>query len=83
MAKNTNLHNAKKAKNDEFYTQVSDIEKEMAHYKPLNVMYWAKNEDGTYEVLDSQQRTLSLCEFLTTNNFQFSDKDKRTVYEQQ
>lgn len=31
--KNTNLHNAKKAKNDEFYTQLSDIEKEMAHYK--------------------------------------------------
>ena len=32
-SKNTNLHNAKKAKNDEFYTQLSDIENEMAHYK--------------------------------------------------
>lgn len=32
-SKNTNLHSAKKAKNDEFYTQLSDIEKEMAHYK--------------------------------------------------
>ena len=31
--KNSNLHNAKRAKNDEFYTQLSDIEKEMAHYK--------------------------------------------------
>lgn len=31
--KNTNLNNAKKAKNDEFYTQLSDIEKEMSHYK--------------------------------------------------
>lgn len=30
---NSNLHQAKKAKNDEFYTQLSDIEKEMAHYK--------------------------------------------------
>lgn len=30
---NSNLHKAKKAKNDEFYTQLSDIEKEMAHYK--------------------------------------------------
>ena len=29
----SNLNNAKKAKNDEFYTQLSDIEKEMAHYK--------------------------------------------------
>ena len=31
--KNTNLHSAKKAKNDEFYTQLTDIEKEMRHYK--------------------------------------------------
>ena len=31
-SKNTNLHNAKKAKNDEFYTQLSDIEKELEHY---------------------------------------------------
>jgi len=30
---------------------------------PLNVMYWAKNEDGTFEVLDGQQRTISICEF--------------------
>lgn len=30
---NKNLHNAKKAKNDEFYTQLSDIEKELKHYK--------------------------------------------------
>lgn len=33
MAKNSNLHTAKSAKNDEFYTQLSDIEKEMKHYK--------------------------------------------------
>lgn len=33
MAKNSNLHAAKTAKNDEFYTQLSDIEKELAHYK--------------------------------------------------
>lgn len=71
------------AKNDEIYTQVSDIKKEMAHYKPLYVMYWAKNEDGTYEVIDGQQKTLSLCELLTTNNFQFSNKDKRTANEKQ
>ena len=31
--KNNNLHNAKKAKCDEFYTQLTDIEKEMRHYK--------------------------------------------------
>lgn len=30
---NKNLNNAKKEKNDEFYTQLSDIENEMKHYK--------------------------------------------------
>lgn len=31
---------------------------------PLNVMYWVCNEDGTYEVLDGQQRTISICEYV-------------------
>lgn len=31
---------------------------------PLNVMYWAKNEDDSYEVLDGQQRTISFCQYL-------------------
>lgn len=30
---------------------------------PLNVMYWVKNGD-TYELLDGQQRTLSLCQYI-------------------
>lgn len=30
---NKNLSQAKKAKNDEFYTQLTDIEKELAHYR--------------------------------------------------
>ena len=33
MAKNNNLHNAKRAKNNEFYTRLEDIEKEMCHYR--------------------------------------------------
>lgn len=33
MAKNKNLTQAKKAKNDEFFTLISDIEKELKHYK--------------------------------------------------
>ncbi|MFA5361127.1 MAG: adenine-specific methyltransferase EcoRI family protein [archaeon] len=32
-ASNKNLHNASKAKKDEFYTQLIDIEKELKHYK--------------------------------------------------
>ena len=34
MAKNANLSNAKKAKNDEFYTRLEDIEKELNEYDP-------------------------------------------------
>lgn len=30
---NQTLHSAKKQKKDEFYTQLSDIEKELKHYK--------------------------------------------------
>ncbi len=33
---------------------------------PLNVMYWVKNGD-TYEVLDGQQRTLSICDYVHSN----------------
>lgn len=33
MAKNDSLHKAKRAKADEFYTQLSDIENECRHYK--------------------------------------------------
>ena len=33
MAKNTNLHGAKRAKQDEFYTQLPDIERELHNYR--------------------------------------------------
>ena len=31
---------------------------------PLNVMYWVKNDDGSFEVLDGQQRTVSFCSYV-------------------
>jgi len=31
---------------------------------PLNVMYWAVRNDGTFEVMDGQQRTLSICQYV-------------------
>lgn len=34
------------------------------HGFPLNVMYWIQNIDGNYEVLDGQQRTLSICQYV-------------------
>ncbi len=33
MSANKNLHKAKNAKNDEFYTQLTDVSKELMHYK--------------------------------------------------
>jgi hypothetical protein len=53
---------------------------------PLNVMYWVKNEDGTYEVLDGQQRTISVCEYVNSkysiDNLYFhnlTDTDKNQI----
>lgn len=34
---------------------------------PLNVMYWADQGDGHYELIDGQQRTLSICTFLNND----------------
>lgn len=31
---------------------------------PLNVMYWAVQEDGKFEVIDGQQRTISICQYV-------------------
>lgn len=31
---------------------------------PLNVMYWVKNDNDTYEVMDGQQRTISFCQYV-------------------
>lgn len=40
---------------------------------PLNVMYWATREDGTFEVIDGQQRTISLCQYVN-NDFSYEFK---------
>lgn len=40
---------------------------------PLNIMYWAKNSDGSYEIIDGQQRTISICQFLN-NEFSFDNR---------
>lgn len=61
---------------------------------PLNVMYWVDNGDDSYELLDGQQRTLSICEYLAGNfsiiiddypyefhNLEQDQKDKILNYE--
>jgi hypothetical protein len=32
---------------------------------PLNVMYWAVRDGGGFEVIDGQQRTISICRYVT------------------
>lgn len=38
---------------------------------PLNIMYWNVKDDGKFEIIDGQQRTLSICQFI---NGDFSSK---------
>jgi hypothetical protein len=52
---------------------------------PLNTMYWVENEEG-FEVLDGQQRTLSICSYVNGDfsvNFQFfhtlEEEEKETI----
>ena len=40
---------------------------------PLNVMYWAARSDGNYEIIDGQQRTISICQFIH-NIFNYEKK---------
>lgn len=34
---------------------------------PLNIMYFVDRKDGTYEVLDGQQRIISICRYATNS----------------
>lgn len=40
---------------------------------PLNIMYWNIKPNGLFEVLDGQQRTISICQYVN-NNFSFEKK---------
>lgn len=57
---------------------------------PLNTMYWVRNEDNTFELLDGQQRTISICQYINGDfsinekyffNLQQDEKDKILNYE--
>lgn len=56
---------------------------------PLNVFYWAVRKDGSFEVIDGQQRTISICQFVDGDfafnnryfhNLQEDEKDKILDY---
>ena len=40
---------------------------------PLNVMYWAVRDDGNFEIIDGQKRTISICQYV---NGDFSHNNK-------
>lgn len=40
---------------------------------PLNVMYWAVREDDGFEVIDGQQRTISVCQYVE-GDFSFNGR---------
>lgn len=40
---------------------------------PLNVLYWAVRETGDYEVIDGQQRTISISQYVT-GDFSFNGR---------
>ncbi len=40
---------------------------------PLNVMYWAVRSEGGFEIIDGQQRTLSLCQYVN-GDFSFEGR---------
>jgi hypothetical protein len=57
---------------------------------PLNVMYWAVRSDGTFEIIDGQQRTISICQYVNGdfafnfkyfNNLKKDEKDQILDYE--
>ena len=85
-SKNTNLHNAKKARNDEFYTQLSDIEKEMAHYKDFfkgKVVYCNcddARESNFFKFFANNFESLGLKKLISTG-YKENGKGVKLVYE--
>ena len=49
---------------------------------PLNTFYWAKNNENGFEVLDGQQRTLSICEYFKNRfSYTFPNSDMPMYYD--
>ena len=46
---------------------------------PLNAMYWGVRDDGTYEIIDGQQRTISVCQY-AAGDFSVTVGGKRLAF---
>ena len=86
MAKNSNLHAAKAAKNDEFYTLLTDIEKEMSYYKDFfkgKVVYCNcddARESNFFKYFSKNFEFLGLKKLITTG-YKAEGKGVVLVYE--
>ena len=40
---------------------------------PLNVLYWSVRKDGSFEIIDGQQRTISVCQYVN-GDFAFKNR---------
>ncbi len=47
---------------------------------PLNVMYWSIRKDGNYEIIDGQQRTVSVCQYYKSE-FSFNGREVNNLLE--
>lgn len=58
----------------------NEVIKTIQNNFPLNVMYWVKSDDGNFELLDGQQRTISVCRYVagdfSVNHLSFSNLTK-------
>ncbi|MBQ5492570.1 MAG: DUF262 domain-containing protein [Mycoplasmataceae bacterium] len=52
--------------------QRDEVIRSILNNRPLNVMYWSKNKQDNYEIIDGQQRTISIGQF---KNSEFSVKN--------
>ena len=62
--------------------QRNEVIKTVKKNFPLNIMYWVKNSDESYEMLDGQQRTIAICRYIS-GDFTLDEKigeiaDRRT-----
>ena len=86
MAKNSGFHNARAAKQDEFYTMLTDIEKEMSHYKDFfkgKVVYCNcddARESNFFKYFSKNFEFLGLKKLITTG-YKVEGKGVVLVYE--
>lgn len=82
MSSNENLNTSKNKKNDEFYTQLADIENELKHYKNHfkdKILFCNcddKEESNFFQYFKLKFDVLGLKKLITTH----FDKEKKSSY---